>query len=654
MLVTVLNYFIKLLYKKEITLLIVISFFYSQNAFSFQNSRLENYIQNAKSQKLWTHPQWIKLGHYEKNFDHYSSPFTQGLFLHPKGHLSPEKELIATIEVLYGDNSPYANDLNKHPQCKYLARTQWLNSVLNTSFEDQIKCVEMDQWKKELNVTTAAVIFASGDMGNASSSFGHTFLKIINAENARNKDLIDYGINYAANANANEGVFYALKGLMGFYPGEFRMLPYHQKLREYLNLEGRDVWEYHLNFTPSEVEFLLNHLLEMQEAKAPYYYFSDNCSYQILKTLEVVRPNLNLSEDFKYFTIPMDTIKKLTNLKDNKIISFTLYKKSLKTDYLESYSKLNNLQKKAVDDAVVKLDIPLTYELSPKEKAEVFETAMKFYSLQAYNSKNDYENEKYSLYLKRAALGQLTQEDKSQNVLPPEKSHDSSAFYLGYGLLDTPNKQIPYLNLKFRNALHELEQNDAGVVPYSHLEMASLEAKIASDRNPDQHNDFNKILLSRFTILNLINLNPVTQLDKHVSWKFRAEFVNNEFDSKLSSLRPDIEAAGGYSFDLDLFKKSRIGYFINLRHWSNYFENNDYKYLNSLSPEILFITRLSDNLTLSADLNYYTHQHAKPFFKYKTKANYNFLQNYDAQFIVENEPHQTTNYMTQIIWNFTL
>lgn len=596
-------------------------------------SRLENYLQKAQQDKLWLDPRWLALGHYEKKYFSYSSPFTEGLFLDANGASSPEKELFTTIRLLYGDN-------DQKLQCRYLARAQWLNAVLQTDPQDRLPCEERQAWKRQLNVQAVSLIFAASDMGNASSSFGHTFLKIINPENAKNKDLIDYGVNYAADADASEGVFYALKGLFGMYNGRFTMLPYHQKIREYINLEGRDIWEYELNFSPEETDFLVNHLIEMENARAPYYFFSDNCSYQILKTLEVVRPDLKLSQEFQYFTIPIDTVKKLTTLPFTPLTG-RKYKKSLKTDYLESFGQLGVLQKKALDAAVTDLNIPDDYELNKLEKAQVYETAMKFYSLRAFTSDKDYDEQKYQLFLKRAAMGIVAGADANNKPEPPEDSHDSSALYFGMGQANYKNQDVTYTSLKFRHALHDLEQQDFGTVPFSQNEMASIEARAITSDSHDK-----KFHIHKLTFLNLVNLNPVTQLDKNFSWKFRAELVNAMDNFTADTFAGDVEASGGYSYDLALFARSRIAYLMTVRHWQ--------KNLNSLGPEVLFVGRLTPALGFSLNVTYFTQADHADFLRYRSKLNYTLKKNYDVQFALENGFHDETLMQLQLVWNFIL
>jgi len=45
-------------------------------------------------------------------------------------------------------------------------------------------------------------------------------------------------------------VLFAINALIGVYPGMFSIMPYYLKVREYNDLENRDIWEYELNLTP--------------------------------------------------------------------------------------------------------------------------------------------------------------------------------------------------------------------------------------------------------------------------------------------------------------------------------------------------------------------------------------------------------------------
>ena len=75
-------------------------------------------------------------------------------------------------------------------------------------------------------------------------------------------------------------------------------------------MENRDIWEYDLNLTKAETIKLFNHLWEMQGIGSDYWFFDENCSYNMLLLLESARPDLYLSTSILW-EAPTDTIKKI-------------------------------------------------------------------------------------------------------------------------------------------------------------------------------------------------------------------------------------------------------------------------------------------------------------------------------------------------------
>ncbi len=303
------------------------------------------------------------------------------------------------------------------------------------------------------------------------------------------------------------------------------------------------------------------------------------------------------------------------------------------------------LQKKALLQAVGQQKISTDYELNTIEKAQVFETAMKYYSIQAFRTEKNYEDEKYKLYLERVSLGQITLPGENENTEPPEKSHDSSALYFGFG----EQNKLQFSSLKFRHALHDLEQTDFGTVAFSHNEMASAEIRYTQpdeNSNEKSQNSVKNFQLFRFTLLNLVNMNPVTILDTNLSWRVNAA-VKSEW-------KPDFETGFGYSYDWPFFKRTRVGAFLSGKTFSEYDPHGDFKYLNGIGPNILMVTRLTERLGLSIDLSYYLNYDNDPFFRYKSKMNYSLKQNFDFQLQFENHYNDSTETQMQFVWNFIL
>ena len=87
------------------------------------------------------------------------------------------------------------------------------------------------------------------------------------------------------------------------------MLPYYIKVREYSDLENRDLWEYQLALKPEEVERVVRHLWELLPAYYQYFFFDENCAYHLLGLLQVARPELELTKPFRWWALPSDTVR---------------------------------------------------------------------------------------------------------------------------------------------------------------------------------------------------------------------------------------------------------------------------------------------------------------------------------------------------------
>ncbi len=68
-------------------------------------------------------------------------------------------------------------------------------------------------------------------------------------------NLVSYAVNYAATVAGDDNWSYAWKGLTGQYPGEYSLMPYYRKVKEYGDFESRDLWEYELALTPARNQF---------------------------------------------------------------------------------------------------------------------------------------------------------------------------------------------------------------------------------------------------------------------------------------------------------------------------------------------------------------------------------------------------------------
>lgn len=501
------------------------------SAWGFSSDRLQEYQKAAQAQKIWQHPQWLKLGHYRKNLiSGYQSPLQGDFFISPSGKSDPQAELQATIATLFTEKQAQL-------QCRYLARTSWLKDILQIQPEDLAACPEREAWKAKLGAQEVYLVFAASDLSSAGSSFGHTFLRLHNPKNKKELELLDYGVNYAASTGEDSGAIYALKGVAGFYPGVFSMLPYYQKIREYTNLEGRDLWEYRLDLSPAEVEMMVDHLLELEGSYANYYFANDNCSQQILELLEVARPQLNVSSHFRDMTIPLDTVKLLA---DRGVLQQEKMRMALRGQWQAYYSLLGPAQKVIFKNFSETQKEDLIKDFTPQEKAEILEASLSYLALLEYRQQKEMRSQKYQLSVARAHLGAQTKPLEIAKPSSPLNSPDSVGFYLGGG---EDNHQSFY-RFKLRRAFHDLLSDDSGLTPFSHLEVGSLDFRYyPEDRKTD---------LYHLTLLKILSTTPVTEFETPWSWMLD---IGSE-----PKLAPFLRLGAGWSYDL--FSSTRGSFLI--------------------------------------------------------------------------------------------
>ncbi len=217
--------------------------------------------------------------------------------------------------------------------------TTWLKEKLDFDAQrlPQQPCERFWNWYRRINPAGVTLIFPTAYMNNPSSMFGHTLMRIDAPDQTEKTRLLAYAINYGATTGNDGGLLFAVKGLTGVYPGYYSISPYYKKVREYSDLENRDIWEYQLRLSPEEVRRLLMHVWELRGIHFDYYFFDENCSYELLTLLDVARPSLGLAEEFTVYVIPVDTIRVI---KERGLVEQVTYRPAASTRLRHGASSL--------------------------------------------------------------------------------------------------------------------------------------------------------------------------------------------------------------------------------------------------------------------------------------------------------------------------
>jgi hypothetical protein len=478
------------------------------------NANTDSYVKELQDKAheltLWQHREWINLLHYDKagSSDELLSQVDDARFFNAiDGKHNPKAELLQTISAFFNTSS--SDD--SHPQCKFVARLDWLKNKLdidNTKLPE-VTCSEYKQWRTMVPDARVTLVFPAYHLNSPSSMFGHTLLRLDPAENKKSSDWLSMAVNFGANVREGDNsLFYAFRGLSGGYPGFFIVAPYFKKIREYNRKEKRDIWEYPLNLTQQETKRIVSHLWELKEIEFDYYFFDENCSYRLLELLEIARPSIELTDDFKHAAIPVDTIRSIERA---GLITGAHYRPSQVTVLEHLLEAIPDNQLELVESISKKpslINNEAFTSLPESQREKIVNAAYKYLRFQQTGAVRDLTSSKNSHALLKA-LNAFPIHKSNPPPVPlsrPENSHDSQRVAFSMG---EENKQS-YAEAAFRFSFHSLEDNEHGFLQGAQINMGNIVVR-------DSENDSAK--LQRFDVIDIFSLTARTQLFKPLSWK---------------------------------------------------------------------------------------------------------------------------------------
>lgn len=530
-------------YKKFLLIIFVFIIFlfplYSQSEPSQYGKKL---AEKALNEKIYDERMWHVLMQYKKPGGRKLRSLVddEKFFLAENGKYSPKDELEATILALFDDNLS-KNDDNKHPVCVFAGRREFLVERLDIDSNKFPKksCTHYEEIKRKIDPSSVTVIFPFMFLKNPASMFGHTMLRI---NNSKNDPLTSHSVTFAANMpDSDSGLKYITLGLFGGYSGYFIVKEYYKTIFEYGNMENRDIWEYDLNLTKAETVKLFNHLWELKDIGSDYWFFDENCSYNMLLLLESARPDLYLSTSILW-EAPTDTIKKIkkSGLIDRK-------------KYRPSHLKILEIYSKGLPNKAVSLAQDVAYgkkslkdidnsDYSIEEKASIYDLtieSMRFMFLQKHNLTEDivleYQKQTVDILKNRAKLG-VKSHKKIEEPGSPDEGHAITRIKIGVG---AENFKDFYTEAGFKLAFHDLDDIDKGFIQNSQLS--------ALDVNVRWNTHTNEVTVPEAALLRFASYSPVSHMTKAVSWK--VEVAGEEKDYKNGSFfTPYIRGGVGVSF----------------------------------------------------------------------------------------------------------
>ena len=481
--------------------------FTSSNASSGQKGTLENYDLEAIS-SLTT---WHLLIHYEEGlFETLSSVTSPSFFLSPIGKLNPEEELKSTIQSFIDE--PIT-------QCQFPARKIWLKRVVPEILFPEIDCPEYNQYLGSFMTDSISVVYASGYLGNPASMYGHVLLKFNSGEG---NELLDNTFSYGAMVPESDNkLVYIYKGITGGYQGHFANQKYHHQNLAYNETELRDLWEYKLNLPKEKVIFLLAHLWELDNTSMAYYFFKQNCGYQLAKLLELVIERPLLAPN-KIWVMPYDLVMMLNQPETNSYIENVVYHESRQEKLYSRFNQLNANEKESVESIIA---LPIGEEhnvllsLDDDEVKRVIDFMYDYYAFLDVKNGGLSEAEvtkREKLLTERFRLPAGQSSWEQANKLPPHTAQNTAMFQVSTRYNDAFGSGI---SLRFRANYYDLLNINSARIPFSELSTFDLTLLYT-----EQEHSWSVRELTLFNVLNLNVSQTGLAEDDFYAWSLNAGY----------------------------------------------------------------------------------------------------------------------------------
>src|SRR5699024_9331404 len=382
-------------------------------------------------------------------------------------------------------NPTTQNSVQSSVLCRFPARVQWLTDTLNIEKSGlQVDCPELNDWMQKLAPEQLSIMFAQEYLDNPISAFAHTLLRIDSKASVADPSQIHHAValNYTVGGDSSDNfLVYAIKSMSGGYDNLIEIDPYPEKLAKYLQEDERDAWTYQLDLTPAEVQQIMLHVWEIKDLKLPYYFTTDNCASEILRLIDVVRPQQHLLSRLPYAVIPSDVVQLLDS--ENLLAS---------TNYTPADSTLRQAQLNKVKEQRAQLG----YHNSAKQTFNEIKSAQ-------LNPISSIAADGQTLLPRRIAVADNNPIDR----------HPLQLGFIGLGQRGDNN----YMDLGVRAGYHDTLDRPSGFPQFFDLEGSAATLRLY-DTDNDKANQPSSVVLQNVTLVRGRSFNPVNSAKKGKTW----------------------------------------------------------------------------------------------------------------------------------------
>jgi hypothetical protein len=488
------------------------------------------WIAKAQSRNLSKRRMWhILLRYQEGLFGGYESEADgRNFFLSAEGKHDPKAELEATLRQML---SPTVDEGQKlHPQCRFPARFKWLQAELaeDAATLPPQACPNLAHYLKTMQAKRVVLVFASAYLNAPPSMFGHTFIRFDHVDHPDTLMLSNI-INFAANPTTQNPILYSLLGVFGGFQANFAGMPYYAKIREYSDMESRDLWEYELDLSADQIDWMLRLSWDLDQTHFDYFFFRENCSYHVLDLLQIAFPQMDTDDYLSLVSLPTDTIKLV--LQQQKTVKPPVFRPAHVTKMDSRRRALNRAELKVATglaDRGLSEDFDALKYFSPDRQAWVLDAAHDRFKYETgFGDRKIGEqrqaDERLELRLLKARRD-ISQPETEPTFNPGEGPHvGHGGRRIGWGIGSRLDGRI-FGEFWWRRSFHDILDRQSGFVPDSHLEMVGVRLRLQPQHYLSDGQPAQGLLLERLDLLKIASVFPMTPWVNPLSWRANVHY----------------------------------------------------------------------------------------------------------------------------------
>lgn len=526
---------------------------YAQIQPNIHRNTVSSFYTLAEQRQLSQQRAWLNIMHFH---DGESEIDDTAFFFSSNGKYDPHAELIASITALVNDKT----DTEDSVYCRYPSRSHWiLEQIPEMRAALQLpQCTELQKELTQLNASEVTLILASAHLNSPASAFGHTFLRI---DSPAHTPLAAYAVNYAAQTRETNGIIYAYQGLFGGYEGRYSIMTYSEKVKEYSDLEQRDIWEYTLNLSPEELQRLVYHIFEIRHFYADYFFASENCSYNLLWLLQVARPTVHLTTEFNTSVVPIDTVRAV---KKAGFIQKETYRPASRKRMVVLAEQVHHPDSWTFIQSEEDYDERLLSNLSDADKINTLDLAVA--QLKQVHSQQKISNAVYTKRLIKllALRSQLGPDTQTKTETPPSPLTGHLSQRMTFGMEhQSQTKSENRMRLGVKAAYHDQYDYELGYLPGAFINFFDTQFLVSDET----------ISLDRFSLIDIRSYAIQNALTSPISWQVQLG-GRRLFENKMFAY---LKTGAGMTIgDPDLYGYVMVSPAVNTHHqtvWSGAVES---------------------------------------------------------------------------------